>query len=307
MHLESLTYVRPHRLRLAPTSMYRCPHCWALIFSGERINGHYRCCRSGKIQLPLPEAPPEPLLGYLSDVTPDSRFYRKWARTLNNALSMASMDAKVDKQFMRGGANEGGVHQFRIQGQLRHRMGALEPADEKAQLRFLQLWTIVDQADRLGQRVQGLNLSVDPGQRLLRELETMLIAVENPLVTIFQTAKQQIAALKAQAAQDGRPDREFRLVLTEQGADGRPVDRRVYNKPTADEVAVFVAEDAEQKPRGVVVRTKCGYVQTIDERSPFYDSLRFPLLLPSGELGWRIGTCFKVSTSLPGFYITLYM
>ena len=49
------------------------------------------------------------------------------------------------------------------------------------------------------------------------------------------------------------------------------LDRRVYNAPTASEVAVVMSEDTNTANRDIVLTTKRGPLQRINELNPAYD------------------------------------
>ena len=93
----------------------QCPHCGALLWRSERAT---LCCSGGKVQLqPLP--PPPPLLRELwTDDTAAARAFRKHARRLNTALSLASLMTREVRQ-PDGGFSPAVI----IQGRLYHRMG----------------------------------------------------------------------------------------------------------------------------------------------------------------------------------------
>ncbi len=70
-------------------------------------------------------------------------------------------------------------------------------------------------------------------------------------------------------------------------------DRRVYNKPTADEVAIIIPNFGESdKPtsRDALVFEKNGQVKIVNTNHAAYDPLMYPLMFPSGQLGWSPNT-----------------
>ena len=70
-------------------------------------------------------------------------------------------------------------------------------------------------------------------------------------------------------------------------------DRRRYNLPTADKVAVILPTSiASSEPCDIVLRRQGGILQRISDCHPAYAPLQYPLLFPYGENGWH--------PSLPG-------
>jgi hypothetical protein len=70
-------------------------------------------------------------------------------------------------------------------------------------------------------------------------------------------------------------------------------DRHIYNLPTAPELAAFIPDTGASR-RDIVVRCRGGGLRHISEWNPAYDPLAFPLLFPSGELGWEAGIPYCV-------------
>ncbi|CAF4462084.1 unnamed protein product [Rotaria sp. Silwood2] len=68
-------------------------------------------------------------------------------------------------------------------------------------------------------------------------------------------------------------------------------DRRLYNLPTANEVAaVFVGEDNEvPSNRHIAIHPRCKGLQTIPIIDPNCDPMIYPLLFPLGDEGWHPG------------------
>ena len=65
-------------------------------------------------------------------------------------------------------------------------------------------------------------------------------------------------------------------------------DRRLYNLPTANEVAaVFVGEDNEVPTyRHIAIHPRGKNLQTISSLHPHCDPMIYPLLFPCGDEGW---------------------
>ncbi|KAI9104903.1 hypothetical protein DFS34DRAFT_605037, partial [Phlyctochytrium arcticum] len=101
--------------------------CDARVWDKEstgRANGlnlYGICCAKGKVHLPnLPTTPP--LLAQLFN--PDDPQEKSEVRQYNTALSFTSLGAKVDRRVTN---RVGGRPVYRIQGEVRHRIGSLLP------------------------------------------------------------------------------------------------------------------------------------------------------------------------------------
>ena len=84
---------------------------------------------------------------------------------------------------------------------------------------------------------------------------------------------------------------EFNIVLTAGRNRGDERDRRQYNLPTADEVAMIIPGEVGQVgERDVIVRRHDnGSLQRMDTFTPAYDPLQYPVLFLYGEDGWTTG------------------
>ncbi|CAH9118153.1 unnamed protein product, partial [Cuscuta epithymum] len=80
-------------------------------------------------------------------------------------------------------------------------------------------------------------------------------------------------------------------------------DARTYNLPSVSEVAALIVGDFDESlgERDILVETKSGKLQRINELNPAYFGLQYPLLFPYGEDGYREDTklsrCNVVSTN----------
>ncbi|XP_074299273.1 uncharacterized protein LOC141630336 [Silene latifolia] len=78
----------------------------------------------------------------------------------------------------------------------------------------------------------------------------------------------------------------------------RSSDGRTYNLPTVSEVAALIEGDIgpHMEKRDIIVRRSCGGLQRIFELHPLYTPLQYPLLIPSGEDGYRSGILHSASS-----------
>ncbi|CAI6347001.1 unnamed protein product [Macrosiphum euphorbiae] len=111
-----------------------CTYCQALKYRNEPTG---LCCANGKIKLPVPRCPVEPLLSYLIGNTSDSKEFKNNIRSYNSCFQMTSFGSNRKKE-------PGYNTTFSIQGQIYHRIriGSLLPADNNPS--FLQIYFLGD-------------------------------------------------------------------------------------------------------------------------------------------------------------------
>lgn len=65
------------------------------------------------------------------------------------------------------------------------------------------------------------------------------------------------------------------------------IDKRRYNLPTQNEIAIIMPADYVGEPRDIIIETRNNdTVRRISELHPLYDPLAYPLLFFNGEPGW---------------------
>ena len=88
-----------------------CRHCGALHWLEERVTGaggrrapqFGMCCFRGKVSLPQPQDPPEPLNSLLMADTPRAQAFKRKSRGYNAAFQMATSGLAVDDRYSNGG------------------------------------------------------------------------------------------------------------------------------------------------------------------------------------------------------------
>jgi len=76
-------------------------------------------------------------------------------------------------------------------------------------------------------------------------------------------------------------DRKLRLI------EDRTKDGRVYNIPTVSEVATLIVGDVDTaSPRDIIMESRTGKLQRINELHTSYLGYQYPLLFPYGEDGY---------------------
>ena len=256
----------------------QCPACRALHWLDERLIKSSAlepkfgmCCHSGKISLPALEPPPPELSLLLTEDDPISKSFRDKIRNFNGALALTSVGRKLDDTYNRLG---GGPYSFRLQGELIHQIGSLLPAEGDTPL-YAQLY-IYDSAQALGHRMGNKwNKALSPAT--LSELQDMLYR-SHPAVQLYRQAYELTSAMP--------PEQQCQIALHFDST----CDTRRYQAPDASvkEIAVILPGDGDQ-PRGsqdIILYRKSGPLQRISDTHPFYPSLRYVLLFPTGQLGW---------------------
>ncbi|KAF7807290.1 uncharacterized protein G2W53_039451 [Senna tora] len=119
---------------------------------------------------------------------------------------------------------------------------------------------------------------------IVMQLSQMLDSI-NPLVKVFRSVKDHPSL----SSRDS-----LRLKLIKK----RTTDTRIYNLPTADEIAALIVGDfdPENVERDIIVEERSGKLQRIDELHPLYLPMQYPLMFPRGEDGYRQDVLFRGET-----------
>ena len=273
---------------------WACQKCSALHWLGERvqktgstnINPLFgMCCGDGTVQLPPLPPPPNTLGCLFSASTEEAKQFRENIRQYNSALAFTSLGAQIDHSVNRGG---GGPPVFRIQGELHHRIGSLLPPDGQPPT-YAQLY-ILDSHEARDHRMQR-NGGLDPD--LMYRLGG-LISDHHCWARAFKRAHEVFERSHAD---------EVSLRLTV----NRGQDRRRYNLPTSDEVAVVIPGDGTQANGScdIVLHRRDGPLHRVNEGSAMYECLQYPLFFVYGENGYHYDLTIS-STSNKGLSQTDY-
>ncbi|XP_058741411.1 uncharacterized protein LOC131613788 [Vicia villosa] len=267
-HLEEYSDIRDR--------VWECPSCHASMWYQEHIGNtrhttapkFTRCCRSGKVVLPLLNDPPQLLQHLLHNGTSlDSKNYQSNIRTYNAMFSFTSPGMKFDNTV----ADGGGPPTLRLHGQTCHRIGTLIPKDGRPQ--YAQLY-IFDTDSEIDNRLKCFSKNKVIKRDIVSNLKLMLDEC-NPQAKAFRMARD---LLKVNAFLDLK----LRLI------SDRPEDGRVYNTPTVSEVAALIVGDIDPNtPRDIIIHARDGHLQQIDEFHPAYLAYQYPLIFVYGEDGYR--------------------
>ena len=265
--------VEPHYLGRME---HLCANCHALHWLGERLTTSSMtlprfgsCCLQGKVCIDYVAAIHPQLLQLYTGNDSDAREFRVSIRRYNKAFAFTSTGGSggLDGSIFDGR----GPPSYKIQGETFHQIGPLLPDPSKSPL-YSQLY-IYDPNEALRCRKANNKQTRPATMKLLQNLLTD----QHPFVEVYRQAHE--LALSATM-----PDYYLRMDFL------LASDRRRYNVPSGNcELAAIVPGDVESlvNARDIIIRPRGGALRRIKEVHPAYVTLHFPLLAPSGQLGWH--------------------
>ncbi|CAF1394809.1 unnamed protein product [Rotaria sordida] len=256
-----------------------CQHCNALHFKEECTSDRHdefkQCCHYGSVQLPELLPYPDEIKALLQGTDVESKNFRENIRSYNSALAFASMGAEIDlpQGF--------GPYCFRIHGQIYHRIGPLHPGPGQ-RAHFGQLY-ILDSSLALKERM-GNAANENCNETTMSKLGDIMKRI-SPYAAAYKMMHEVEQEEIDRAKREKRAPPPLRMIFD---INRRIHDRRLYNLPTANEVAaVFVGEDSEVPTyRHIAIHPRGQSLQTIHIIDPNCDSMIYPLLFPRGDKGW---------------------
>src|ERR1700761_2449104 len=275
------------RYDLGPMNVV-CPFCRALHWEAEKLSrstGQHVlfgcCCKSGKVELPQLQPPPNYLHHLLTsrNHNPESKAFRDHICQVNSAFAFVSVGVKMDESVVCAA----GPYCFKICGNMHHNMGCLQPRDQvpgPATSSFAQIYIHDgDNADAAADRraqVSHCEHGVFPAtwRALLRMLKEC-----NPYINVFRQAHQILSEL---------PPHIQSTVGAALHVD-KTKDPRRYNLPSANEVAAIIPSGSNDGSKDLMVFLRGHVPKRIYDTSPLYQPLFYVLLFPRGELGWQPG------------------
>jgi hypothetical protein len=200
-------------------------------------------------------------------------------RAYNNSFAFTSLGVKQDKTVW----GRGGPKAFKIEGQLCHRIGSLLPSPRFGP-QFISLHVMQQEnpSAALDRRLaMAQQHHVHRLQATILGRLQMLIAAHNPFHSAYKYAAEILAA---------NPDAEITFQLRPVDAADPVRDPRLYNMPTASEVAVLIPDyDVDNAlGREIVVRSKDGALRRVSPMRAEYLPLRYPLLALRGSAGFEL-------------------
>ncbi|KAG2209025.1 hypothetical protein INT45_002605, partial [Circinella minor] len=242
--------------------------CHARLFIQERTsrsslrNPTFNlCCQEGAVELPQLNPTPPEVSQLLHGSDAAAIHFRTNIRAYNNALSFTSLGVNINETVAN---SRGGAYNFRIYGNVYHRIGSLLPAEDNRPA-FAQIYVhnpATETANRQAvSNAQLNNTTLETLQALIHRL--------NPFVRSFQNI--------AQIARNQGID-NVRMVIRSENTP----DRRRYNAPTAEEVGIIIIDNHDENigNRDIVLRTRSNQLERISEMHRFYDALQYVLIFP---------------------------
>ena len=256
-----------------------CESCNALHFEGERTaDGKFSsCCHKGKVILPQKREVPPYLRQILVNPSHDDyQNFQENIRSYNSAVSFASMGAENEEIPGRG------PYCFRCSGEIRHCTSNYHPnADEPRQ--YAQLY-VVDSS-----KANVIRNECKANVRCVAEIMTNLdkIIREN---NVFAKAYQMLGDVERQEKERFGDDvsHDVNIVFKRDRND----DRRRYNLPSGDEVAMIFKNSIGEPPFERDFRVYPFPNQpliNLNILSPNLDPMTYPVFFPYGEPGWQPG------------------
>ncbi|KAF5176634.1 hypothetical protein FRX31_033779, partial [Thalictrum thalictroides] len=190
----------------------------------------------------MPE-PPAYLRWLWTSEDQEAKSFRNNSRAYNRAFAFTSFKYSEDRRLADRGIT-GGLRSFSIHGQIYHQTGAA--LREGATPRYAQLY-FVGSERAIEARTGGNNLNPD----IVRSL-TELIEQNNPFVEYYHTALRSLQESEQEGSLRVVLNPEFRLVVEPH------TDRRRYNLPTTNEVAVVIPDGADRNSRDVILFARNG-------------------------------------------------
>lgn len=252
-----------------------CSFCHA-IYNPLEQNSQSKftlCCKSGNIVLPPNENVPRYISHLLENNDSDCQHFREHIRGYNSALSFTSLGANLDSALLN---QRTGAYCFRLQGSLYHLIGSMMPTNNETP-KFTQLY-VIDTANELENRlIHTPNLR----KNILKNIQDILHE-ENEFVKLYKNAFETMPFL---------PEVKIRI----KAQSGK--DRRQYNLPTSNEIAVLLPGEIQEE-RDIILKKQSGGLQRISSSNACYDPLHYVLLFPKGDFGWELNMKKKDNTSL---------
>lgn len=259
------------------------------------------CCKSGTINLPLPKAPPEPLLTLLTDHRPTneaSADFHKYVRSYNTLFAFASfVNTKVNDPvpIRNNNVNDRTPNPaFCINGTIYHKLGSLRSVLPQ-QAKFSQLY-FCDAEDQLISRTSLISHLNPATIRMLQQV----VHQHNRFALKFKTVYEQYG---------DTPFGCLNVVIKDAQEKGRRYDQQTY-----PEVAAMVVEDSadgDVTPHAIVMRDRTNGLQTVNSLHGSYVPLHYVLMFPFGQNGWftnlRANTADKKKVTIRAYYAYMLM
>lgn len=240
----------------------KCSQCGAKHWMDEKLTSSSlvnpvfgTCCFDGKVSIPLLTQPPLELWKLYNGTDPNSTHFLNYIGSYNNAFAMVSLAHK--REDLGAGPNI-----FKIQGELRHRMGSLLPEPGRTPT-YAQLYFQSSEV-ALEYRMGGNNAQNNGQQPHVRvavmQILQDVIEQNHGYVQLYKTAYDRLQEL------GDVPNVYVKLCFSAE------TDQRRYNLPTANEVAMIVPGDGTQPTKNcdIILQTRAGPLKRIFKTNPAY-------------------------------------
>ncbi|PLW32436.1 hypothetical protein PCANC_22774 [Puccinia coronata f. sp. avenae] len=257
-----------------------CASCGALHWKLERnkkdrnkdVASYPTCCSKGSAKLGIDYGKdyPDFLKQLLTGDTPEAEEFQYNIRSYNNALSFASLGAKVDKSTQ----GQQGVFTFRVGGELFHNIRSLVPF-RKQDAGFAQIYVVGDDDETEAKdRIRKSNPTLNSNTMLSLQ---QFLSTQNSFAQFYRTVAEVLDRTAA----------KFALKHIQINS----VNLKTYNRPSVKEIAMVIANDKEDRidPRDIELHQKDGTVKRITDEYSGYLALRYPIFFPYGQPGWARG------------------
>lgn len=266
-----------------------CSFCRSKNFLGERPSDGFfsYCCQKGKVKLPKPRDENGCELEYpdfLRDLmtnknNPLHSVFKEQIRSINNAVSFASMGAKIVDVPGRG------PYVFKIHGQTCHKTSHLQPINNQ-QPQYAQLY-IINSTQATGIRQQHQANANIPA--IILDQIDRFFRQHNRIAHSYQMMREIEERHAAQAILTGEAPPLISLIFRRD----RQSDPRRFNDPVGNEIAiVFQSEDGEPPfERDIRIYPR----NPQNSQQPFVNinilspnlPMTYALLNPYGTAGWQ--------------------
>ena len=245
-----------------------CQQCGALKFAKESAS---TCCCNGKVLLDSFPLPPGEINKLWHGNTAEGRLFREHARSINNAVCLASL--KVNERHFQGSFTPNVI----FEGKVTVRAGPLQ-AGEGERPYFSQLY-VHDSNLETSQRFQNMHIPSNMSKSQKKIIESILqkvqneLHIHNPFVKDFK----QIMEIPAEELGQGK------LVISAKSRPTGEHERRYNAQINLNEVSILTNSERHD----LVLQQRGGGLQTISDLNPKGMPLHFTLLFPHGTYGWN--------------------
>ena len=197
--------------------------------------------------------------------------FRTNIRTYNASFAFCSFKATADETL-----TAGSIYTMKIMGMIYHRIGPLLPTENK-NIKAAQIY--IHDGQHKEDQTQARQSYSDKLLPITLKLINWILTYDctNPYIEQFHKAGRMLKE---------NPKIPLQIVID----TSREVDKRTYNRPTTNEIAVLIPTQVDletQQKRQIIVFEKNGTLKIINVNRASYDPLMYVLMFPYGQLGWE--------------------